>query len=1521
MNRQIWVTLLAMTVSTSLSALDIGTARIDITPASPIRLNGYGGRKKPSEGIAQRLHAKALAIGGENPAIIITADVIGVSQSITDAVRDRLASGHGIRPNRVSICATHTHTGPSITGILEDIFMEEIPAEQMQVINDFTRLLTDKLFQVAVEALKNRQPGRLDWGVGTVDFAINRRVLEKGHWKGFGENPNGPVDHSLPLIRATNTKGDVLALLVNYACHCTTLGGDFNRIHGDWAGRAAELIEQDHPAANALIAIGCGADANPKSRGQFASIEPHAKKLADEVRRLLSTKLTPLGPVSIARFETITLPFDSLPSKADWQAKANVGDRLSFYARKMLARLGRGEALKRHLDYQIQTWQFGEDLAMVFLPGEVVADYSRHLKEVFRPERLWLNAYANDLPCYIPSRRLYDEGGYEVDRNMWYYGHPTRLSKDTEELVVDEVIRQLPHRFYSAATLNQMPPPLEKSAALQSVRTRADMTVELVAAEPLIMDPVDIAWGADGRLWVVEMADYPLGVDDKGKSGGRVRFLEDTDHDGIYDRSTLFADGLNFPSSVMPWRNGVLITAAPDILFAEDTDSDGRADRIKKLFTGFGEGNQQHRVNGLQWGLDNRVHVANGDSDGEILSRRSRQRLNIRGHDFSIDPDSGELALESGRTQHGRCRDDDGNWFGVNNSWPGWHVALEQRYLARNPHISWPDVRSHLQNPPSAGPVFPSSRTLNRLNDFSRANRFTSACGSTIYRDDLLGVGYRGNYFVCEPVHNLVRREVLSPRGTTFGSAKPDDESGMEFFASTDSWSRPVSVRTGPDGALYVVDMYRFLIEHPQWVPADWQRKLEFRAGSDKGRIYRITPKDLSNLAPIKDISTQSLVGLVATLESPNGPLRDLAHQQLLWKNDPTSKAPLLDLAGNSKSIHARMHAFCILDGLGGLTPASLIRALNDPAPNVIRHAIRLAEPFQDREPSIREAFRRLSESPSTDPQVRKQLAYSLGQSGDRTAIQPLLTLALSSSPDDFLVQAALSSTAGQIRRIATVLLERDPPSVVSTAFYKGLVRTAAAAADKNGHDALHPLALLAARSTSGALRFLEASSDASLDTKTAALLLPRFAEARKAAFDSSETIARRAESLALLRFAPATERPGLENLTTLLTATVAPPIQSAATETVLHLYGRNGLSETFTRWNSIGPIARSAVLKRVQRRSDWSGAFLDWLAGNRVAVSTLSAAERIVWTTHQNPQIRERAGALFDSRISPDRQAVIDRYAENITTTGSRENGRLLFESACAVCHSDRENQPALGPNLAALSDYSSPILLAAVLDPNRAVEDKFLAYTATAKGDREITGLLLAESVAEIRLTDAAGQIHSISRQDLISLTSSGLSLMPEGFEDAIPPSAMSDLIAYLRSLASSRVLEANADGTFELGPPSVSIAQGGATISSDAILGISEKDRLHWTLRHLPAAQYEIAAESALATGYEGKAFHLEIGGIVADGIFETTGSLTRFRSRKFGNIRIPSDMRDVSVRFNHDLPGPVLSLRSISLIPLR
>ena len=444
--------ILAAEPAANRAAAPVGVAVQDITPEYPIRLMGYGSRKTESSGIATRLKARALAIGpdepaGAGPAVLVAVDNCAVGAIVTEEVATRLKNKVGLKRERFAVCSTHTHCAPALKSELDFIFGTPIPDDQKARIARYTGELTDSIEKVALAALAARSPASLSWGQGEVAFAANRRVLKDGRWVNFGVNPNGPVDHSLPVLRATDASGKVLAVLFGYACHCTTLGGDFNQICAEWAGYACDEVERQFPGSTALAIIGCGADANPEPRRDLNDAKQHGLSAAREVSRLVKSALTPLPARIDAQLRKLELPLEPPPDRASLEKRAKLSGSEGLLARSLIARLDRGEQLETHVPYSVATWCFGDDLAIVLLPGEVVVDYALRLKWEIDQRRLWVVAYGNDVPGYIPSRRILSEGGYEADLSMVFYGHPARFSPATEDLIIQAVHSLLPEPF------------------------------------------------------------------------------------------------------------------------------------------------------------------------------------------------------------------------------------------------------------------------------------------------------------------------------------------------------------------------------------------------------------------------------------------------------------------------------------------------------------------------------------------------------------------------------------------------------------------------------------------------------------------------------------------------------------------------------------------------------------------------------------------------------------------------------------------------------------------------------------------------------------------------------------------------------------------------------------------------------------------------------------------------------------------------------------------------------------------
>ena len=435
------------------------------------------------------------------------------------------------------------------------------------------------------------------------------------------------------------------------------------------------------------------------------------------------------------------------------------------------------------------------------------------------------------------------------------------------------------------------------------------------------------------------------------------------------------------------------------------------------LFDGFAEGNQQHRVNGLRWGLDNWIYLANGDSDGIVHSTKTGDRINIAGRDLKLRPDTGEMIALAGETQHGRNRDDWGNWWGANNSNPMFQFVMTDHYHARNPHVAPPGSR-HAVATLQDSPLFPISRIMSHWEGYrppapGQPSRFTSACSTTMYRDTLLGAELDVSMLVSEPVHNLIHRRHIRMDGLLMHSSKPESEVNTEFLRSTDSWFRPTTIRTGPDGAIYFADIYRIVIEHPEWIDDQTEKELDLREGSDKGRIYRIVPDDRP-LRPYKFPAHTDQQQFVRDLTHSNGWVRDHAHRQLVWqKADHKLDNQLTTIALENNSPLARLHALSVLSGRDTLDVPTVVKALEDKHPEVRRLAIRLSERLANEAeaPTISEVLLRLGKNEET-PQVLLQLAYSLGEFETDEVALSLATILQRQSDNRYIVGAALSSTS-----------------------------------------------------------------------------------------------------------------------------------------------------------------------------------------------------------------------------------------------------------------------------------------------------------------------------------------------------------------------------------------------------------------------------------------------------------------------------------------------------------------------------
>jgi putative membrane-bound dehydrogenase-like protein len=1158
-----------------------------------------------------------------------------------------------------------------------------------------------------------------------------------------------------------------------------------------------------------------------------------------------------------------------------------------------------------------------EDHYSLDLFNSMINGWSKHV-------RSGKHGTPDDIPAL--ARDGTNNGAWFLNRSLWIQNEDTAALPD---LVDRRSYSQLLNGVFSSAH--------SPHASLSNIQLRPGFKAELMAAEPLVQDPVHIAWGPDGRCWVTEMGDYPLGADGKGAPGGRVLILEDTHGDGHYTHSTVFLDHLSYPTGVMPWGKGVLITCAPNILYAEDTKRDGHADVVKTLFTGFPESNPQHRVNGLQWGLDNWVHGATGHGVGRVHSLTTSDEVDIRGRDFRIQPDAGRIETTTGISQYGTATNDWGDWFGCDNSNPDFQFVLDENYLRRNPHFLPPTPRTQVPEVPGASPVYPISPDVPRFNDFWALHHFTSACSIMFYRDDLFGPHFGGNSFVSEPVGNLVHREIVRRDGVLYHSSRAPDEQTSEFLASFDGWFRPTTIRTGPDGALWVVDMYRLVIEHPEWIPKQWQEKLDLRAGHDMGRIYRVFPVDVQP-RKIPRLDQLDAAGLVAALDSPSGWQRDMA-QQLIVTGRQTAAIPLLERAvAESHRDLCRLHALCTLDGLGALKAEVLEKALSDTSPGVRRHAVRLSEHLLAREPRLGERVIQLAIDP--DPQVRMQVAYSLGEWNDARAGEALGRLVAANRDDAYIEAAAMTSlTKANLAAVLAAVTSASRGAAPDTNVLANLLRFAAAVNDTTAVSTVLKQVGQAHHGSFGSWQFdavgtlLDAVGSGGASAAAAVDRLgPMFDAARALVQNGSAPEGDRAAAIRLLAHGNH-RREDVALLAGLLTPHASPELQLDAIQSIGRARDAASPATLLGGWKAYSPAARNEVVDTLLTRPGWVTLLLDAIERKQVLPTDIDAIRKRRLLSVRDAAVHDRATKLLADATNPDRRKIVDAYQPALKLKGDSARGAKVFATICVACHHFGGVGNAVGPDLAAIGDKSPETLLVSILDPNRAVEPRFVAYVVDTNDGRSLTGVLGTETATSITLLQPSVLPVEILRTDIKGLRSTGMSLMPDGLESGLSQQDAADVIAHIRSVAPEQPRKAFPGNV----PKAIAVTNAGRIklpVSACEIFGAtivyepkygnlgywqSADDHAVWTVRFQRPGTYEVWMDYACDTPDAGNAFVVRMGPHELTGRVEATGSWDNYRQVKVGRFHVePGDER-VTFRSSGAVNGALCDLRGLELVP--
>jgi putative membrane-bound dehydrogenase-like protein len=940
------------------------------------------------------------------------------------------------------------------------------------------------------------------------------------------------------------------------------------------------------------------------------------------------------------------------------------------------------------------------------------------------------------------------------------------------------------------------PVPPEDSTSL--IQTAPGVRVELIAAEPLVQDPVAVAWDEHGKFYAVENVGYP-----STEGQGRVALLRDEDGDGRYDARTTFVDGLDFPNGVMPWRGGILVTCAPDVIHFKDTDGDGVADTRDVILTGFSlGGSTQLRVSHPTLGLDNWLYFTNGLSGGKVHApgRPDMEPLEMGNRDLRYHPLTGAIETSAGRAQFGLTFDSFGNKFVCSNREHIQYAVLQAADLARNPYLSSSTTVESIPVHGAASPVFALSEA--RTTAYAHAGTFTAACGISVYRGTALPEAYHENYFVCDPTGALVHRDVIEPRGAGLTARRARDEA--EYLASPDNWFRPVFLTNGPDGAQYLCDMYRETIEHPVYLPKEVVEVTDFESGDDRGRIYRITGAD-GSIATVTGLKDTTPDALVALLSHGDGWKRDTAHRLLL--DMPEALPTMQEALTITPDVRAYLHLFYLIDAHGGLNATAIAGALQHASPNIREHALRVARSHPEWLPELVGVIAACAVD--DNPRVRFQCALVLGDLPEPDIAEPLARIAQRDLADSWARTAVLSSLGNGSADFAALFVKelnanreglqpfltdlgrqlalQHEPAVVA-AFLEGFLTK-----KLNNLTGVYGAALTGVLD---GVRRADAYSKEGGRFEALMAALPEESAARlevpiKLLIEQSKMVAEspttpEVKRLAAIRLLGQTDYDTAgKALADLLTPLAPGALQVAAVQGLSAMNDPRAPAALLepTRWGAYSPPVRSAALSAMLSNGDRVELLLNALEAGDIAPWTIGAASRNRLRNQRDETRKARARALFEVPRARDRSRVYEEYRSVLTLAPEPANGRKVFQEVCASCHRFNEDGHEVGPDLSGISSQPLESILLHILVPNSLMVDGYENYLVETSNFESFSGIIVSETATTLTIRQAFGEEATVDRADVLHMEANQLSMMPEGLEEGMTRQALRDLIGYLK------------------------------------------------------------------------------------------------------------------------------------------
>ncbi len=1411
----------------------------------PVWVNG-GFSGYQVERVRESIFARCLVLDdGTTKIAIAIVDNCLIPHEVTDRAKVLVHEQLGLPESNVLIAATHTHSSVSVMGALgtppQEDYTQDLPTWIAEGIAEADRRLEPAQMGTA-SVVADKYIYCRDWLMkpGTATTAlftgqdVNHVSMNPGYENQNKRAPVGSIDRLITVLSIQNRAGEPLALLSSFGTHYAGTAAISSDYFGVVCQRLAKALRPDAPEKFVgLMANGTSGNANcidfSKPREPFTIVD-----VGNYVSDLI---LSTVGEIKYDTSPKIGVAFDSFdvavrmptPEEAkeakEWM-KVNLQDRMpktqtENYARETVL-LSEMSPTRR---MNVQVFSLG-DFAIAANPCESYGETGLKIRQA-SPFGLTMNiGLANGHCGYIPPPEMFQLGGYTTWR-----ARTACLEEYAEPKMVDAIGRLLqslkpakgePTASTDADSQKPKEPvksPVSPEESLSLLQVEKGYEVELAIAEPLIVDPIAMHIDAEGKLWVVEMRDYP---NTSEAYQSQIAVLRDTDGDGKWNERTIFADQLRYATGVQPWQNGAFVTVEGELLLLRDTDGDGKADRRESWLQGFTAGNPQLRVNHPTLTPDGWLTMAGGLRLGKVSTGKEFpfefQSIDATGGDLRVHLLTGKLEAITGPTQYGFAFDLLGNRYGCSNRIPCFHVELERSLAGLGPLAGQTPSIQNVLPADTASRVYPLVEAWTTSN--LHAGQFTAACGLALVQPQDLKHARSMQTFICEPTGSLVQRRELvrTEKGLVGQEVAP--EQTKEFLASYDSWFRPVDLYLGPTNALYVVDMYRAVIEHPEWVPAELKERPDERYGDTLGRIYRIRTEGNRSKPDYAPMTLERAFASLASsdrwlqLQAGNRIVESMASGELKEKQIESLRSALNSAIAN-EDLGTASTVVQLLSACQGLTHEEWSLLLKSPHAEFNTLGLRSLREVGsiDSYSKLQGELIGLLDRPHVE--VLHHAIWGLVQAKDGGGAKDLLQGAMprlvsriQSNPTDkqlwqgvaALYEDSLVELLGNYMKTASANRTEQPGGeqieIERIQLLASRARTGAASAGATHSEGV-------AKLNAEALKSIQGLTPEKSNTVGAGVLLGILAggldaSAAKGIDETSQDslIGLASQSNNLVHRQVAIRVLGLLSgdregkVSKALFEAGRSGNDAVEREAILALAKRK--EPTLGAWicenyGTASTATRSVMFAQVRSNPVWGSEFVEALENKKISIRLLDPIQLQYLGKIEPAALRERAQVLVSQLSNSNREKVVQEYQSAMAGSEVGKDpsiGRELFAKHCASCHRLDSVGVAVGPDISDSRIHTYEKLLVSILDPNRSIDANYFRYLALTEDGETVEGLLREANAKTVVLESQNGVKRVLPRDELTDFKSSGVSMMPDGFEQQLPPKDMAELLWYIKN-----------------------------------------------------------------------------------------------------------------------------------------